>query len=158
MDLAEKKAALYTSLERAAETLGDVTPHVMTAYYARHPGARETFEYHKCPHTEQLEGEMVEQVIYCLMEWFDSPYEVEIILVNTVPHHIDTLHVRPGYFSDLIEATCDTLVATIPADQAAELAVWTELRGAMMRLVEQGASCSRTTGAQPAAVTWGSGQ
>jgi len=37
MDLEAKKAALNSSLERAAEDLGDITPHVMAAYYARNP-------------------------------------------------------------------------------------------------------------------------
>ncbi len=40
---------------------------------------------------------MVEQALYCLMYGFDSPGEIEILLLGSVPHHNDTLndHLSP---------------------------------------------------------------
>jgi hypothetical protein len=44
MDNATGKLLLESSLERAAEVLGDLTPHVFEAYYRRIPEARQRFE------------------------------------------------------------------------------------------------------------------
>jgi AcrR family transcriptional regulator len=139
MDLDRKKALLESSLERAAEALGDVTPQVMAAYYQRHPEARQRFDELLPGGGRRLEQEMVEQALYCLMEWYNAPAEIEIILTNTVPHHAETLGVRPQLFSELIAAVCDTIAATIPAHEAGERAVWRELREEMQRLVDEGA-------------------
>lgn len=137
MTVNAKQDLLTASLERAASALGDITPHVMAAYYARHPDTVALFESHQSGGRHALEGEMVEQIIYCLMEWFEAPEKIEIIFISTVPHHIDTLNVTPAQFSDLIGAVCDTVVATIPRHHAGELAVWEELRGALTGLVAQ---------------------
>ena len=146
MDVEAKKALLQSSLERAAGQLGDITPHVMASYYARHPEARERFEVLHSGNPRRLEGEMVEQVLYCLMEWFDSAGEIEIILVTTVPHHIDTLHIRPGLFIDLIAAVCETVVSTIPPDRADERGVWAELERELSRLSSSSAEYALTDG------------
>jgi hypothetical protein len=146
MNVEEKKALLHSSLERAAEQLGDITPHVMAAYYARHPGARQRFEELHPGNPGRLEGEMVEQVLYCLMEWYDSPGEIEVIFMTTVPHHVDTLHVWSGYFSDLITAVCETVVATITPAQVGERAVWQELERDLLELARNCASFTYTDG------------
>lgn len=146
VEIEEKKALLLASLERAAEELGDITPHVMAAYYARHPEARERFEELHSGNPDRLEGQMVEQVLYCLMEWFDSAGEIEIILITTVPHHIDTLNIPPTFFADLIDAVCDTVVATIPADRAGERAVWDELRHELLDITNNSAAYAFTDG------------
>jgi len=143
MDLAAKKQALETSLERAAELLGDITPHVYEVYYRRCPQAKADFEYHFPGEGHPLEGQMVEQALYCLMEWYESPGEVEIILLSTVPHHIETLHIEPNHFSELIIAVCETIVSTIPPENTEELGVWAELRVELMNLFEQSAKYAR---------------
>ncbi len=139
----EKKALLDASLERAAELLGDITPQVMAAYYARQPGGLESFEFHSLGDLNQLEGQMIEQVIYCLMQWYESPGEIEIILLTTIPHHIDTLKIAPQFFADLIEVTCDVIAGTIPAEATDEQAVWEEVRHEMQALCAQGAAYSQ---------------
>lgn len=143
MDLVAKKAALEASLERAAEQLGDITPHVYETYYRRCPEAKADFDHHFPGDSHPLEGQMVEQALYCLMEWFDSPGEIEIILLSTVPHHIETLHIEPRHFSELINAVCETIVATIPPERSEELAVWKELRGELIALFDASALYAR---------------
>lgn len=139
MTLEEKKALLYSILERAAEQLGDITEHVYSRYYRRCPEAHERFAELYPGGVQRLEGEMVEQVLYCIMEWYESPGEIEIILISTIPHHIDTLQVKQEYFSQLVAAVFDTLRATIPPHETGELAVLDELQDTLGSLVEQGA-------------------
>ena len=137
MDLERKQALLLSSLERAAEKLGDITPHVMALYYDRYPEALALFE-ELCPSGRlPLEGQMVEQILFCLMEWYVSPSDIEIMLTTTVPHHVETLKVRSELFQDLINVVCDTIVATIPSHEHGEQTVWAELRGVMTSLVKQ---------------------
>ena len=143
MELATKKALLESSLERAADALGDITPHVYEDYYARFPEARTSFELLYPGGAKLLEGEMVSQALYCLMEWFDSPGEIEIILLGTVPHHIETLGIQPYLFKELIVAVCDTIQATIPAEEAGERAIWAELRSEMLSLFAEAAAYAR---------------
>jgi hypothetical protein len=139
-----KLDALHTSLERASDQLGDITPIVMSTLYACRADAHERFEDLAAGNRAQLEGEMVEQVLYCLMEWFTSPGEIEILLLSTIPHHIDTLGVGPGLFNDLISIVCETVIATIPASAEDERRVWTELEGELLAISETGASYARS--------------
>lgn len=86
---------------------------------------------------------MFEQALYCLMYWFESPGEVEIVLLNTIPHHIETLGVTIEMFSRLITAVCDTVVATIPAQAEDEHAVWRKLHADLMSLCAESAKCAQ---------------
>ncbi len=131
------KALLHACLERAAETLGDITPHVMARYYAAFPQARDLFEALQPGGRANLEGQMVEQVLYCLMEWFDSPGEIEVVLVSTIPHHLDTLGVGAEQFFALVGTVFDALAETIPPDRADEAVVLAGLRQAIGDLVGQ---------------------
>ncbi|HMO69199.1 MAG TPA: hypothetical protein PKD92_13965 [Novosphingobium sp.] len=140
MELDNRRALLQCSLQRASEVLGDITPHVYAAYYARFPEARASFEQLHPGSVARLEGERVSQSLYCLMEWFDSPGEIEIVLLGTIPHHIETLGIAPQHFSELLLCTCDTLMATIPAEAGDERAVMAELRSTMAELFALGAS------------------
>jgi hypothetical protein len=137
MLIEEKKALLEAGLERAAEQVGDVTRPVMDRYYLRFPEARTAFEQLWPGKRQELEGEMVERVLYCLMTWFESPGEIEILMTGSVLHHNDTLRVPPDWFSGLIEETAEVIVETIPPANAPERAVWEELRRELHGLVEQ---------------------
>lgn len=128
MDRAEKLALLDDSLTRAAEALGDVTPHAMALYYARHPGAAASFEHHGLGKTAALEAEMVENSLYCLMHCLDRPAEIEILLENSVPHHHFTLEIPLGWYQGLLDATIDVIADTVPADAVGEQQVWAEIR------------------------------
>ncbi len=133
-------ALLESGLARAADALGDITPGVMARFNARYPAARERFAA-LCSATgpERLEGEMVEQALYCLMRWLESPQEIEIILYGSVPHHAATLDVPPAMFTGLMEAVCDEIIATIPADEADELRLWEGLRADLVALIDRAA-------------------
>ena len=136
MQVEEKQALLHASLERVAEQMGDITGAVMECYYRRFPGARAAFEELWRGNREQLEGEMVERALYCLMYWFESPGEIEILLSGSVLHHNDTLRVSPDWYGGLIDATADVIVETIPAENGAELGVWDELRRDLRAVIE----------------------
>jgi len=136
METAEKRALLETSLERAAEQIGDITEPVMELYYARFPESREAFERLWPGRQSGLEGEMIERTLYCLMQWFESPGEIEIMLMGSVPHHDMTLKVSPKWFAGLLDATADVVTASIPDDCTGEIAVWGELRSDLQQLID----------------------
>lgn len=127
-DRAEKLELLDRSLMRAAEAVGDITPLVMARYYARHPRAAASFEHHGQGRTAALEGEMVENCLYCLMHCMDRPTEIEILLENSVPHHHFTLEVPLDWYQGLVDATIDVIAKTVPADAGDERALWEEIR------------------------------
>jgi hypothetical protein len=126
MEPGQKLAMVEDILFRAAEDIGDITAPVMENFYHRSEGGRELFELHS-RHMDQLEGLMVEQSLYCLMQWFKSPVEIEILLSETVPHHKETLKIPTSAYKDLVLATADIIASSIPAGNSVETAVWTEL-------------------------------
>lgn len=140
MDTAAKRALLETSLERAAEEIGDITRPVIDLFYQRFPESREAFDRLWPGRRDTLEGEMTERTLYCLMQWFESPGEIEIMLMGSVPHHDATLQVRPEWFAGFIDATADVITATIPVDRTDEQEVWQELRAELQEIVDQSAS------------------
>lgn len=137
MNSAEKTALVEKILMRAAEQIGDVTAPAMAVYYERHPEALAAFEAHGLGKREHLEGMMIENSLHCLMNWVESPGEIEILLSGSVPHHNDTLHVPPQLYTDLIEATADVIADTIPADNADELSVWREVRNDLRDVIDK---------------------
>ncbi len=126
-----------TILYRAAEALGDITRPVMTRYYQRFPSVWEMFEHHGGMTAHTLEGEMVDQALYCLMNWYSSRGEVEIVLLGSVPHHAETLKVPPNAYQGLLQATAEVIGDTIPVDNTEELAVWRDLCDGLYAVIEQ---------------------
>ncbi len=137
METAEKAALVEETLSRAAEKIGDVTPAVMEIYYRRHPEALAAFEAHALGKRSHLEGQMVENSLHCLMHWVQSPGEIEVLLSGSVPHHRDTLHVPPEWYSAFIEATADVIAQTIPAHHTTEIAVWDDVRDALHKVIHK---------------------
>jgi len=136
MEITRKKALMEASLERAAETLGDITPHVLRAFDERLPGARAHFAQLGADQTEKLEQEMVAQALFCLMDWFDNRHAIEIVFAHSVPHHVETLAVDVGSFAGLVSAVADTILSSVPADAHDERAVWRELCADMIAVIE----------------------
>lgn len=127
---------MEASLERAAETVGDITAPVLARYYGAFPEALASFEHHGLGNREALEAQMVENALYCIMNWLDRPGEVGLILGESVPHHQETLSVALGWYRGLVEATIDVIVETIPPGETAELEVWRTIRSELADLVE----------------------
>ena len=118
-------------LDRAADALGDLTPQVMAHYYAAMPQAMERFEFHQPVRREKLEGEMIEQVLYCLMRWHSDRSEIEIILATTVPHHLHALDIPLDLFTGMMDAVCEVVAETIPSGQEGEMQCWQGLHREM---------------------------
>ena len=133
----EKIVTIETILTRTAETVGDLTDPVISLYFKRMPEARELFDFHGFANSHNLEGQMVEQALYCLMYWHDSPGEIEILLLGSVPHHSDTLNVPAGFYSGLLTATADVVAQSIPGENSEELAVWNEVHQQILAIIEE---------------------
>jgi hypothetical protein len=136
VDTIERVSLLEQSLHRAAAQIGDITGPVMARYYQRHPEAMAAFDAHAHGNRRALEGDMVERVLYCLMQWLESPGEIEMLLTGSVIHHNDTLQIPPTWFDELVNATADILVETIPPENRAEITVWEDLRNDLHKLIE----------------------
>ena len=136
MNSTEKTVVIEDILMRAAEQSGDIAPAVMEIYYRRHPAAKASFEKHCLGQLAQLEGQMVENSVHCLMNWVESPSDIQIMLNDSVPHHNDVLQVPPAWYNDLIEVTAEVIEQTIPQANTAELAVWREVRTALRNVID----------------------
>lgn len=112
----------------------------MAKYYASHPGAKTSFQEHGLGNSVKLEAEMVESVIYCLMNWYDRPEEIRIMFGSTVPHHKHALNVSNEWFAGLIDAAITIISDTVPETSTDELAVWAEMRTGFKTLVEEAQS------------------
>ncbi len=135
MDLNAKMMLLETRLERAADALGDITDPVMKRYYSIHPDARASFREHGLGNRVKLEAEMVESVVYCLMNWLDRPQEIRVMFGSTVPHHEETLHVDSDWFTGLVDAATDVITETIPSTHQDERQLWEEIRQGVNALI-----------------------
>ncbi len=133
----QKNMLLENSLERAAERLGDITGPVMSRYYANHPQAKASFDEHGLGNAVRLEAEMVESVLYCLMNWFGRSEEIRIMFGSTVPHHEDTLNVSSDWFSGLVDAAIAVIRETVPATQISERQILQEIHEGLGSLIEE---------------------
>jgi hypothetical protein len=120
-------------LSRAVDRLGDLRPAVMTRFYGKYPETRALFSEQSAGHPQRLEGEMVEQTLYCLMTWVERPAEVAIVFRSTVPHHEAALNVSPGLFLGFVDAVVHVLLTTSPPRHPEERALLESLRAALRR-------------------------
>jgi len=137
METTEKVEIVERILARAADELGDVTALVLENYYRRHPAADAAFDTHsRHDDRARLEGLMVENSLYCLMYWYQSPSEVKIMLEDSVPHHQETLQIPSKLYSELIDVTAEIIAETLPPGDTPELMVWRELRNELKQLID----------------------
>lgn len=141
---AEQEALLEAILMRAADQLGDLTIPVMARFYQKFPEALAAFEHHGLGKRERLEAEMVETVLYSVMTWIERPIEVAIMLYGSVPHHRNTLHVRPEWYRGLINALVDLLDGTIPVGAVAEVRLLTEIRAGLLEAIAEALAAVET--------------
>lgn len=130
-----KQQLVERSLERAAEQLGDITAPLMARYYASFPVAKASFTHHGLGRRDLLETEMVGNVLYCLMTWFERPEEIRIILYDSVPHHADTLKVGADWYRGMLDAGIDLIEETLPEDATDERAAWAEMRAGLAEAI-----------------------
>ena len=124
----DQRRLMETSLERAAESIGDITGPVVARFYEAFPEARESFEHHGLGKREALEAQMVENALTAAMTWLERPAEVRILLGGSVPHHKETLAVPPAWYRGLMEATIEVIAGSIPPGHPAELDLWNDIR------------------------------
>jgi len=130
-------------LESAAEKLGDITQPVMNLYYQRFPEAKAAFMHHGFDNTKSLEAAMVETVVYLLMTWFERQVEIEIILRETVPHHVQILNIPLSIFAGLVDCTLDVMESAIPAGNHQQLGICEELRQGLLGFIDRSAPQGR---------------
>jgi len=136
-DAVDAVAHVDAILMRAAEQVGDLTQPAMAGFYLRFPEAKPVFDEFNRGWMGQLEGQMIENSVYCLMRWCEAPGEIEVMLLGSVSHHQATLHVPADWYGGLIEATAEVVGDTIPVENAAEQKVWAALRGDLRALIER---------------------
>lgn len=136
----DRQHLIDIGLERAAETLGDITGPVMAEFYRHYPEARHAFEQHATELPGQLEAEMVGIALYHAMEWFKSPMYTEIVFNSSVRHHEVALHVPADWYRGLIEAFFAVVGPAACTADKDERAAWQELREGLVGLVERNRS------------------
>ncbi len=134
---AEKLRLIEQSLFRATEQIEDFTAPVMARLEARYPAVAASFEHHGLGKPDKLRAEMMDNLIYCMMTWFERPDEVRILLYGSIPHHHETLHVHADWYAGLLEAGIDVIAETVPADATDEHAAWDAMRDGIRLAVEE---------------------
>ncbi|MFM5907956.1 MAG: hypothetical protein ACKOPO_10295 [Novosphingobium sp.] len=134
---------VQSALQRAAEQLGDITPAVARQFAAAMPAGFALFHHHEPLDPARLEGAMVEQALHCLMHWHDSPGEIEIMLISTLPHHVETLGVSHDVFAQYLVTVCAVIAGTIPPDARDEQSAWQRMLDDLLEVIARGASYAR---------------
>ena len=125
-------------LEFAAEKIGDLHPPVLQKYYDRLPDVKAEWARHG--NSKDLEHSMVEQALYCMMTWFERRNEVEIVLRDTVPHHLDTLHIPMPYLAELFHVLIDVVKEALPVTAEAEASTLNKLNEEIQQLLQEAAN------------------
>ena len=123
-------------LELAAEELGDITQPVMDVYYEKFPEAIASFKEHGLDNVARLEATMVETVVYTLMTWFERPVEIEIMLRESVPHHMHVLKIPMNIFYGLVDCTMDIIESVVTTDSK-QIAVCKDLREGLTNCIQE---------------------
>ena len=116
------------SLERLSVERGDVTVEVMKRFYHAFPDARASFIHHGLSDIAVLEGRMVAESAFLLLQWSENPQTARIDHGTAVPHHNDTLKVGPHWYLGMVDAFLTLLYETIPADAEEERSHWEKVR------------------------------
>lgn len=137
---AAKLELLDASLMRAAEVIGDLQQPTFARYYARFPEARDEFMRLGVADGHPLEAMMIDNCLYCAMTLLERPEEVEILLLNSVAHHIDTLHVAADRYAGLLDAMIDVVAESLPTGAVDERALWSEIRTRLQGMIAHAAN------------------
>ncbi|MYM63950.1 hypothetical protein [Pseudomaricurvus sp. HS19] len=132
-----QQALIEATLTRTAEQVGDITPLVIQQLYHRFPEMEASFKHHGLGKQQQLEGDMVQNALYCLMDWYADPGSIEVMLAHSVPHHHYTLKVPPHWYAGLLEVTAAVVGESIPPEAGAEQAAWEALTSQLLQVLEE---------------------
>ena len=136
MDRAAKLQVVEAILERVSEVICDITDPVMAEFYRSEPEAEQLFKQHRPVDTVWLEAGMVEQALYCFMRWHESPGEIEMSMLGSVPHHAETLAVSVDHYRKLINATATVIRNVIPPENSLEIELWDEITNSLHKIVD----------------------
>lgn len=132
----DRAALAESSFERLAEIRGDITSPVLERYYSANPGARESFKHHGLDNVPELEGRMVSETIFLLMQWAADARVMKIEQGTTICHHQDTLEVGPRWYLGLIDAVLEELFSTIPLSETHEREMWFSVREEIANFID----------------------
>lgn len=121
----------HQTLERAAETIGDVTQPAMDLFFERFPEGRSLFTAHASATVGNLEGQMVESVVFYILQWIEQPGEVRMALGQSAWHHFGSLGVEPAHFEGLIDSVHEVIGNTIPLAEKDELDAWMSISASL---------------------------
>jgi hypothetical protein len=124
------------SLTRLAEEHGDVTEAVLERFYRTHPEARASFEHHGLGRTRDLEGRMITESLYLLLQWVEDQPTARIDQGTAIIHHNDTLLIPPHWYLGLVDAALGEMLATLPAEAEDERTLWLGMRADFAAYVE----------------------
>ncbi len=134
--MSDRATLAEASFARLAEEKGDITRQVIEHYYRACQGARESFEYHGLDSLAELEGRMVSETAFMLMQWAADPTATRVEQGTTICHHQDTLEVGPHWYIGLVDAVLVALFETIPADAEEERAMWRAIRAEIAAFID----------------------
>ena len=126
-DISETLNLFESSLENAAEVLGDITPIVLDQFFKECPEAEAIFRTHGMGAKESLQASMVDWGLYCLMNWFERKQEIEIILFDAAKQH-DFLKLDPKLTINLFNTLIDVIESTVAEDQIETKRLWSQIK------------------------------
>lgn len=128
---------ILNSFESAAESLGDITPHVYRRFFLQYPEAESLFNIKGAQFQDELKVQMVRDAIYAYLEYLETPEEVEIVFKYTIPQHVD-LDIPIRYFIALLEAVADVVCDSVDDQtQADTKASWSELLQEFRQMIDR---------------------
>ncbi len=131
----DKRQLIEQGLERAAVSIGDITQPTMDRFYACIPAARAAFLRLAGSDADRVEARMVENCLYCMMYWFGRPGEVRGVIEDQIPHHIRTLEVPALWYWEMLRASLEVVIGTIPEKALDEQAVWAEMSEGLKAMI-----------------------
>ena len=126
--MSDKAKLLESIFADVAEQLGDITRPVMARTYELCPEAREAFEVNCLGGISSLEANMVEQTLYCVMDWIENQDNSKITLLHTLPHHTDTLNVPLKSFYSMFEALFGVVENSVLNTDKKKQELWQEIK------------------------------
>ena len=130
-------------LQFACDAYGDITPQVSEHFHARHPDARKAIEERYPGRLAELEGLMVEQALYCIMQWPIDRQEVEFILGTVGPQHASTFGIGTEHFIGFFDSVFAVIRQTIPSHALPESRIFGSLQSELQTSI--GIACKAVT-------------